>query len=64
MNYNFREETQKDLGQIAKILGYASLNDMMISYEFSDIIEFELSQNALGVSHSNKEKVLSFKVML
>ncbi|KAL3115505.1 hypothetical protein niasHT_018138 [Heterodera trifolii] len=58
----FREDTNEDILQLAKKLGYPSIEAMLDSVELSDIVEPCFTDLAKGAGNENPKKVFSYRI--
>uniref|UniRef100_A0A914H2A7 Uncharacterized protein n=1 Tax=Globodera rostochiensis TaxID=31243 RepID=A0A914H2A7_GLORO len=58
----FREDTNEDILQLAKKLGYPSIEAMLDSVDLSDLVEPCFTDLAKGAGNENPKKVFSYRV--
>uniref|UniRef100_A0A915DIZ1 DUF7516 domain-containing protein n=1 Tax=Ditylenchus dipsaci TaxID=166011 RepID=A0A915DIZ1_9BILA len=56
------EDTGEELLQLSKLLGFPTVNALLGSKDFEDIIEADFTEDAIGASNKSGEKVLCYKI--
>uniref|UniRef100_A0A915E5T0 Uncharacterized protein n=1 Tax=Ditylenchus dipsaci TaxID=166011 RepID=A0A915E5T0_9BILA len=59
----YRDDTDEEITELSQILGFPSLEAMLQSEEFEDVVACDFTENALGGGVGRAEKVFCYRVV-